>query len=375
MPSLTLAKWLLKAWREKGLPWILEMIRLMLSSPRHDLDSRFASPQLRTMLAAWAMHLDFAPDSAGGAVFPYLEAMSCQNFGMKIGQGGADTVIKAITSALTTLGGELMLGVEATSVEVEGGKASVVSLSDGRKLKARKAVIAGVHPRNLVDRLVPCIAPNFAKSARKFRPGPATMMLHLVLDSLPEWRAGPELQQFAYVHIADNYDAMTAAYQQPLGGLLPTAPVLVVGQPTAVDPSRAPAGKHVLWVQIRAVPYAIHGDAAGTIETCDWAQVAAPFAERIIDQLEQYAPGLQSKILGSKVLTPLDLKRINPNLVGGDSLAGSHHLDQNFLFRPFPGWSRWRTPIRNLYMVGASTWPGAGTGAGSGYMLAKQLAG
>ena len=71
---------------------------------------------------------------------------------------------------------------------------------------------------------------------------------------------------------------------------------------------------------------------------------------------------------------PADLERRNPNLVGGDKLSGSHHLSQNFMFRPFPGWARWKTPVKDLYMIGASTWPGAGTGAGSGYMLAKMLA-
>ena len=91
--------------------------------------------------------------------------------------------------------------------------------------------------------------------------------------------------------------------------------------------------------------------------------------------LESYAPGLKSRVLGRAVFSPLDLERENPNLIGGDSLSGSHHLDQNFFLRPVAGWSRYRTPVRNLYMCGASTWPGAGTGAGSGFMVAKMLAG
>ena len=74
-------------------------------------------------------------------------------------------------------------------------------------------------------------------------------------------------------------------------------------------------------------------------------------------------------------IAPLDLERENPNLIGGDSLSGSHHLDQNFFLRPVAGWSRYRTPVKGLYLCGASTWPGAGTGAGSGFMLAKMLAG
>ena len=75
------------------------------------------------------------------------------------------------------------------------------------------------------------------------------------------------------------------------------------------------------------------------------------------------------------VYSPEDLERHNPNLVGGDSLGGSHHLRQNFVFRPFPGWSNYDTPVENLYMVGAATWPGAGTNANSGYLAAKRILG
>lgn len=374
MPSFGAARLLFKAWREKGLPWVFDMVRLLLSSPRNFLDPKFESEEVRALMSAWAMHLDFSPDSGGGALFPYLESMACQNFGMVIGKGGADTIVKAMVGALEAAGGEVILGAEAASVVEEGGRATAVMLSDGRRLEARRAIIANVHPRNLVERLVPDIAPKFAKGAREFRPGPATMMIHLALDSLPDWSAGSELQQFAYVHIAPGYDAMAKAYQQALAGLLPSQPVLVVGQPTVIDPSRAPAGKHVLWIQVRAVPFDIAGDASGTIAASTWDDAAVPYVERLLGQLESYAPGLRGKILGRAILTPRDLERMNPNLVRGDSLAGSHHLDQNFLFRPVAGWSRWRTPIRNLYMVGASTWPGAGTGAGSGFMLASQLA-
>ena len=66
---------------------------------------------------------------------------------------------------------------------------------------------------------------------------------------------------------------------------------------------------------------------------------------------------------------------MNVNLVGGDGLGGSHHLAQNFLFRPAAGRANGSTPFRNLHLVGASVWPGAGVGAGSGFLLAQKLAG
>ena len=72
-------------------------------------------------------------------------------------------------------------------------------------------------------------------------------------------------------------------------------------------------------------------------------------------------------------MSPQDLEQFNANLIGGDNLSGSHHLDQNFFFRPVAGYSKYKTPIKDLYLCGASTWPGAGTGAGSGYMLANLL--
>jgi phytoene dehydrogenase-like protein len=208
----------------------------------------------------------------------------------------------------------------------------------------------------------------------RIRPGPGTMMIHLALESLPDWRAGPELQRFAYVHVAPDLAMMSRAFAEAAAGLLPAEPVLVVGQPTAIDPTRAPPGKHVLWVQVRVAPATIAGDALGRIHASAWDEVKEPYAERVLDILETYAPGLRAKILGRSVWSPLDLERENPCLIGGDNLTGSHHLDQNFFFRPVAGYSRYATPAPRLYLCGAGTWPGAGTGAASGYMLAKMLA-
>jgi phytoene dehydrogenase-like protein len=169
-------------------------------------------------------------------------------------------------------------------------------------------------------------------------------------------------------------EMMSKAYAEAMAGLLPLEPVLVVGQPTALDPSRAPEGKHVLWIQVRVLPADIKGDAKGEIAGSDWDRIKDAYADRVLDILDIYAPGIRAKILGRSVFSPVDLERENANLIGGDNLSGSHHLDQNFLFRPVAGYSRYRTPVKNLYLCGASTWPGAGTGAGSGYMLAQMLA-
>ena len=99
------------------------------------------------------------------------------------------------------------------------------------------------------------------------------------------------------------------------------------------------------------------------------------FAAEAIAMIERHAPGLKAKIIGRAVVSPLDLEADNPNLVGGDQVAGSHHLSQNCLFRPALGHATGNTPVEGLHITGASVWPGAGTGAGAGYMLAQKLGG
>lgn len=376
MTPWSLAKNGWKSWRAMGKDWVYDTVRLLMSSPRTWLDEKFESDKVRATLAAWGMHLDFPPDMAGGALFPYLEAMANQSFGMVIGKGGADTMIMALTAMVKANGGEVHTDAEVAEISISGGAATGIKLADGRSVSANKAVIANLAPA-VLGRLMPGGTGNAAydRGMDSFRHAPGTMMIHLAMDDLPTWSAGDALRDFAYVHLAPSYRVMADAYTQAKAGLLPVEPVLVVGQPTAIDPSRAPEGKHVLWIQVRVVPGAIEGDAAGEITDTKWSAVKEVYADRAMAILEWYAPGSAAKVLHRTVHSPLDLERENPNLIGGDQIGGSHHLSQNFLFRPITGWANWNTPIDNLHLVGASTWPGAGVGAGSGTMLAKKLGG
>ena len=367
---------LAKALFRRGFSWTADLVRLLLSSPRKWLSETFESDQVRATFAAWGMHLDFAPDIAGGAVFPYLESMANQHFGMVIGKGGADTVTRALVARIEASGGAVHCGTRVARILREGGKATGVELGDGTRIKASRAVIANVAPGGLMKLLDGQSGDAaFDGKMASFSHAPGTMMIHLALDGLPDWTASEELKTFAYVHIAPSLDQMARTYQQAVAGLLPDEPVLVVGQPTTVDPSRAPEGKHVLWVQVRMVPSEIRGDAAGKITQTDWASVKELYADRAIEMIERHAPGLKARIISRAVVSPLDLEAENPNLVGGDQVGGSHHLSQNFLFRPALGHATGKTPVDGLHLTGASVWPGAGTGAGAGYMLARKLGG
>lgn len=368
--GLTKAGWQLL--RSQGLEGTLDLLRLLVSSPRNWVEQTFTDPRLHAALATWGLHLDFAPDISGGAIFPYLESFAGQAMGMVIGKGGADTVTQALVKVIESRGGQVRCGAEVGRIDVQAGVVKGVVLSNGESLPADR-VVANVAPGILMRLLSGQTSdPRFDRGMKNFRHAPGTMMIHLALSDLPNWQAAA-LRKFAYVHIGPRLDDLSRTYQQAMAGLLPDAPVLVVGQPTVFDASRAPEGKHTLWVQVRCLPAEIRGDAAGQIQGRQWADIKEAYADRVIAQIEQYAPGLAGQILGRHVVSPLDLEAENPNLVGGDQVCGSHHLSQNFLFRPVRGFADGHTPVKGLYMVGAAVWPGGGTGAGSGFMVAQDL--
>jgi phytoene dehydrogenase-like protein len=329
----------------------LDGLRIATQSAGGFVRNHFEHPHIQALWAVWGMHLDFGPEVRGGALYPFLQCMQTQAGGIRLGRGGAAAMVEAMAGLFRESGGELRCEAPVTEIVTQRGAATGVAVG-GERIAARAAVIANLTP-TVLARLVK--AP---LTVRRYRYGPGAMMIHLALSDLPDWR-DPAAREFVYVHIAPSLAAMSRAYERALAGALPEEPVLVVAQPTLVDPTRAPAGRHILSVQVRMVPTVFDKEA---------------YADHVIGLIERYAPGLRGRILGRHVIAPADLERANPNLVGGDSIAGSHHLDQHFLFRPFLGWSRYRTPIDRLYLCGAATWPGAGVGAGSGWLLGNRLA-
>ena len=362
LPSFKVAKALFKSWRALGTTEFLSLIRLLLQSTRSFTSENFRARETRALAASWGMHLDYGPDIAGGALFAFLESIGGQMFGMVLGKGGADVIPNALSKVIKKYGGEIRTGTTVKSITSENGKATGITLVNGEVIPAQE-VIANINPA-----LIPNLLGGNERSRpeiqeiNKFAPGLATMMIHLAMDKLPQWTA-QEAREYNYVHIGPYIDDMALAYAEAAAGKLPRTPTLVVGQPTLTDPSRAPEGKHVLWIQVRVLPHGI-----------DWAKEGERYADQVIEIIESYAPGTKSSILSRAVLTPSDLERYNVNLIGGDSLGGSHHISQFFFLRPLPAWSRHRTPLKNLWICGSGTWPGGGVGGASGAIVANSLA-
>jgi phytoene dehydrogenase-like protein len=354
---------------------VLDLRDVIFGSPRRFVDRFFRTEEAKGVFLPWAFHLDFGPDVPGGAAFAFVAAASAHLNGLIVAQGGAGAIVSALQKLIEAHGGTIHAGTEVAEILVEGGRAIGVRTSSGDVITAARAVIANVTPSLLFGRLVPsAVVPyRVRERASRFRYGPGVFMVHLALSRHLEWEGGDDLWRFNYVHLNGQADQIAATYAQCSQGLLPSRPMMIVSQPTHADPSRAPSGCATIRLQVRAVPPLIAGDAAGAIRGRDWVNIKEAFADRVIEQVAEHAPGVRQAILARYVMSPNDFERENPNLVGGDCVSGSHHLDQNYFARPFRGWTRYRTPVKQLFMVGASTWPGGGVNAASGFLAAEDL--
>jgi phytoene dehydrogenase-like protein len=128
---------------------------------------------------------------------------------------------------------------------------------------------------------------------------------------------------------------------------------VLVTQPSILDPSRAPAGRHTLWAYCH-VPNGSNVDVS----------------EAITAQIERFAPGFRDCVLATSVRTGLDFAVHNPNYVGGDILGGAVDLRQ-LAFRPGLSVTPWSTPSKGLYIASASTSPGPAVHGMAGYLAAR----
>jgi phytoene dehydrogenase-like protein len=130
-------------------------------------------------------------------------------------------------------------------------------------------------------------------------------------------------------------------------------PYVLLAQQSLFDPTPAPVGKHTVWAYCH-VP---SGSA------CD-------MSERVIAQIERFAPGFRERILAKHAFTAAMMERYNPNYIGGDINGGVQDLWQLFT-RPTIRLNPYATPARGLYLCSSSTPPGGAVHGLCGYFAAK----
>jgi phytoene dehydrogenase-like protein len=360
-----------KAYRRLGRRGLAEFVGEMTISARDWLQETFASERAHGLHAPWVLHTGLGPDAAASGFMSKVIAVAIQEGGIPIPRGGGDRLVEALAQLIRDHGGALETGRDVESVLVENGVARGVRTADGETVSARRAVIANVTPTQLYGRLL-----GDEETARRFRYGRAEMQIHFALSEPPRWEGDERLGGTAIVHVTRGLDGVSRAVNEAERGRLPAEATIVVGQPLTMDPSRAPDGTGLLWVQLQELPWRVKGDALGEIDTGDgtWTEpLRERYADRIQARLARHITNLDSAVRARTVLSPADLQAANVNLYHGDPYAGSLALDQNFLWRPLASSPGHTTPVDRLWHIGASTHPGPGLGAGSGTIVAKQL--
>ena len=164
--------------------------------------------------------------------------------------------------------------------------------------------------------------------------------------------------------ICPDQDYIERAFDDAKYGIPSKNPILECTIPSVVDPSVAPAGRHLMSMFIQYAPYKLKG--------ATWDELRDPFADRCFDLLNEYAPNFKRSVIARQVLTPLDLERTF-NLTGGNICQGAMPLHQLFACRPVPGFADYRTPIRGLYLCGAAAHPGGGVMGAAGANAARAI--
>jgi phytoene dehydrogenase-like protein len=348
-----------KAVRRLGRDGARDFAGELLVSARDWLETTFAREQAHGLLAPWVLHTGLGPDAAASGYMAQVIAVAVQEGGMPIPVGGGARLVDALVAFIREQGGTCAAGAHVERVFAGG-----VRVAGGETVGARRAIVCNTTPTQLYGDLLGGTPP-------PFRYGRSEMQIHFALSEPARWDGDERLGKSAIVHLTPGLDGVSRAVNEADRGLLPAEATVVVGQPLTLDPSRAPDGKGILWVQLQELPWHVKGDAAGELDTGDgtWTEeLRERYADRIQARIAAHVPNLESSILERVAISPADLWAANVNLVRGDPYGGSLALDQNFLWR-----SAHRTPVKGVWHVGASTHPGPGLGGGSGALVAQQL--
>ncbi|MBI3929859.1 MAG: NAD(P)/FAD-dependent oxidoreductase [Armatimonadetes bacterium] len=282
-------------------------------------------------------------------------------------RGGMGGISEPIGRAAQSFGAEIRTRTGVSRFLIENGKVRGVVLEDGTEIPAR-CVISSLDPRQTFRRLTPPghLDPDFLAGIDTFRYRGSSGKVNLAVDRLPEFACLPGNGKHLRgdISIAPSVDYLEQAYDDAKYGRFSRRPFINVVVPSVIDPTVAPAGKHVISCFVQYAPY--------HLKEGNWDDQREAFGDAVVDTLAEYIPGLKKSILFRQVLTPLDMER-EFGLSEGNIFQGELSLEQMFFLRPLFSWAHYRTPIRNLFMCGSGVHPGGGVMGAPGMIGAREI--
>jgi phytoene dehydrogenase-like protein len=352
-----------------------EAVEILTGAARPILDRWFEAEELKATLATDAIIGAMASPSMPGTAYVLFHHVMGETEGKRgvwgYVRGGMGALTQALAAAARDLGAEIRCEAEVARILVRDGRAIGVALAGGDEYHAPiVASNADAHVtflRLLDPRALP---EDFVAAVERISYASASLKINVALAELPSFRALPGTaagpQHRGTIHICPDQDYIERAFDDAKYGRPSSRPVLECTIPSAVDPTVAPPGLHLMSMFVQYAPYALR--------EASWDDLREPFADRCFDLLDEYAPNFKRSVLARQVLTPLDLERVF-NLTGGNIFQGAMTPNQLFAFRPVPGFARHRTPIKGLYLCGAAAHPGGGVMGTPGLNAAREILG
>jgi phytoene dehydrogenase-like protein len=283
-------------------------------------------------------------------------------------RGGMGSVSNAIADSARSCGAVIRTNAPVEKILARHGRVQGVALAGGEEIHA-PLVASNLDPKRTFLQLLEEseLDPEFVSDIRRFRSEGTSLKINLALDGLPEFRAlpgAPGPQHRATMHICPSIEYVERAWDDAKYGRPSRSPLIEMTIPTMYDPSLAPGGRHIMGIFLQYAPY--------TLKASDWDQEREPYADRVIDVIEEYCPNIRKIILHRQTLTALDIER-RFGITGGNIFHGEMSLDQMFVLRPVAGWARYRTPVKGLYLCGSGAHPGGGVMGAPGHNAAREI--
>ena len=297
----------------------------------------FDGEDARALLAGAAAHSMMPLTRAITGGFGMLQGMLAHLVGWPLVEGGSQRLTDALVAELRRRGGEVVTGHEVT---------------DLRELAGVPAVLLDTTPEAFVRMAGERVHEGYRRWVRRYRHGPGVCKLDWALSEPVPW-TNADVRRAGTVHVGGGLDELVASESAAAAGRVPDRPFVLTVQPTVVDPTRAPEGRHTLWAYVH-VPRGCDVDMTDAIEA----------------QIERFAPGFRDTVLARSVLTAPQMQAHNPSDLGGEISNGMASLRQ-MLARPVPRWNTYRTPLPGVYLCSAATPPGPAVHGMSGDNAAR----
>ena len=360
--------------RRLGRRQMMEFMRVLPMPVSDFLDEWFTLPLLKAALGAPAVAGSMSGPRSSGTVFMLLyQAINAGQAGFRASRfvrNGVGQLSNALAQTYRTYGGEIRTSSVVHGLLLDGDKVKGVLLENGEQILSR-VVLSSVNPRQTFFNLVGIdqLDVSFVREVKNLRFRGSTARVNLALDGLPSSSAldiGSQADQHSrlngHILIASDLDVIERAYDDAKYGCLSRQPMLDIVIPTILDDSFAPAGKHIMSINVQYAPY--------RLKDGDWGSHRHELLERVLETLSDYFPSMRTQVLQTQVFTPLDFETIY-GLPAGDIYHGQMALDQLLFMRPVPGFGQYATPIKNLYLCGAGAHPGGGVTGAPGYNAAR----